>query len=141
MEAFGHDAGVNGYTPVAQGRTLCRHLRIGPGHRLLDIGTGRGWLGPHVAAELCPTEVTASASPETVTHRAGFTVVHREDVTQQFREGCEALLHAHTRLESALRAEEGDEARFPLSCCCISSPTDSPPGTTRSRVDVRSYCR
>ena len=61
------------------------------------------------AAELGPTEVTAAASPETLTHRAGFTVVHREDVTQQFRESCEALLQAHARLESALRAEEGDE--------------------------------
>ena len=50
-----------------------------------------------------------AASPEPLTRRAGLTVVHREDVTPQFRAGCEALLRAHTHLESTLRAEEGDE--------------------------------
>ena len=59
------------------------------------------------AAELGPPYVTAS--PETLTRRAGFTVVGREDVTPQFRDCCEALLRARTRLESALRADEGDE--------------------------------
>ena len=50
-----------------------------------------------------------TASPDTLTRRAGFTVVGQEDVTPQFRDCCEALLRARARLESALRADEGDE--------------------------------
>ena len=52
LDAFGHDVGVNGYTTVTQAGALCRHLRLGPGQRLLDLGAGRGWPGLHIAAEL-----------------------------------------------------------------------------------------
>ena len=178
--ALGHDVGLNGYTTVAQASALCRPLEIGPGHRLLDLGAGRGWPGLHIAAELgsrllsidLPWEALAAAkargaewvlggdgralpvrtgscdaivhaggrlagyiihtpeglsaaeaqraaelgppnvaaSLDTLTRRAGLTVVGREDVTMQFRDCCESLLRARTRLESVLRAEEGDEA-------------------------------
>jgi cyclopropane fatty-acyl-phospholipid synthase-like methyltransferase len=41
--------GANGYTTVAQADELGRRLRLGPGSRLLDVGTGRGWPGLYLA--------------------------------------------------------------------------------------------
>ena len=42
--------GANGYTTVDQADELARRLRLGPGSRLLDVGTGRGWPGVYFAA-------------------------------------------------------------------------------------------
>jgi SAM-dependent methyltransferase len=41
----------NGYTTVEQAGRIARLLRVGEGDLLLDLGSGRGWPGVHVAAE------------------------------------------------------------------------------------------
>ena len=43
--------GANGYTTVAQADELGRRLQLGPGSRLLDLGTGRGWPGLYLAKQ------------------------------------------------------------------------------------------
>ena len=43
--------GANGYTTVAQADELSRRLALGPGSRLLDVGTGRGWPGLYLAKQ------------------------------------------------------------------------------------------
>jgi methylase of polypeptide subunit release factors len=43
--------GANGFTTVRQADELGRRLRLGPGHRLLDVGTGRGWPGLYLATQ------------------------------------------------------------------------------------------
>ncbi len=48
---LGHDAGLNGYTTVEQAQELCDHLNLSAGSRLLDVGSGRGWPGLHLARE------------------------------------------------------------------------------------------
>lgn len=42
--------GANGYTTVDQADELGRRLHLGPGSRLLDVGTGRGWPGLYLSA-------------------------------------------------------------------------------------------
>jgi methylase of polypeptide subunit release factors len=41
--------GANGYTTRDQADELAAQLRVGPGDRLLDIGTGRGWPALYLA--------------------------------------------------------------------------------------------
>ena len=62
------------------------------------------------AAELGPSDVTAPDSPEALARQAGLSVVVLQDVTEEFRKTCEALLRAREALEAELRAEEGDDA-------------------------------
>jgi methylase of polypeptide subunit release factors len=47
---IGANGGVNGYTTVAQADQLVEALNLSPQSRLLDLGSGRGWPGLHVAA-------------------------------------------------------------------------------------------
>ncbi len=47
--ALGSDYGATGYATVAQADQLADALRLGPGDRLLDIGSGCGWPGLHIA--------------------------------------------------------------------------------------------
>ncbi len=47
---IGANGGVNGYTTLAQANRLVEALRLSPKSRLLDLGSGRGWPGLHVAA-------------------------------------------------------------------------------------------
>ena len=61
------------------------------------------------AAELGPSDVAASASPEALTQAAGLTIVVTEDVTDAFRATCAALAAARRDLEDELRADEGDD--------------------------------
>jgi cyclopropane fatty-acyl-phospholipid synthase-like methyltransferase len=48
-EALGADYGSTGYTTRAQADELARRLRLGPGDRLADIGSGTGWPGLYLA--------------------------------------------------------------------------------------------
>jgi 2-polyprenyl-3-methyl-5-hydroxy-6-metoxy-1,4-benzoquinol methylase len=48
---LGEAWGVNGYTTVAQADALGRALRLRPGTRLLDVGTGRGYPALYLAAK------------------------------------------------------------------------------------------
>jgi hypothetical protein len=41
--------GANGYTTLDQADELARRLALGPGRRVLDVGTGRGWPGLYFA--------------------------------------------------------------------------------------------
>lgn len=41
--------GANGYTTLVQADQLAEHLQLGPGDRLLDVGTGRGWPALYLA--------------------------------------------------------------------------------------------
>jgi len=43
--------GANGYTTLDQADELGRRLRLWPGARLLDLGTGRGWPGLYLAQQ------------------------------------------------------------------------------------------
>ncbi len=47
---IGANVGANGYTTVAQADQLVEALDLSPKSRLLDLGSGRGWPGLHVAA-------------------------------------------------------------------------------------------
>jgi protein-L-isoaspartate O-methyltransferase len=57
--ALGSDYGATGYTTVEQADLLADLLRLGPGDRLLDIGSGCGWPGLHIAKRTgCDVAVT-----------------------------------------------------------------------------------
>ncbi len=62
---IGASGGVNGYTTVAQADQLVEALNLSPKSRLLDLGSGRGWPGLHVAARaecrVVPTDVPEAA--------------------------------------------------------------------------------
>jgi len=50
QRVIGGDWGANGFTTMAQADTLAHELHLSAGDRLLDLGTGRGWLGLYLAA-------------------------------------------------------------------------------------------
>ena len=47
--ALGQSVGLNGYTTVTQAQTLCDHLHIKATATLLEVGSGQGWPGSHIA--------------------------------------------------------------------------------------------
>jgi 2-polyprenyl-3-methyl-5-hydroxy-6-metoxy-1,4-benzoquinol methylase len=47
---IGGDFGANGYTTMAQAHLMAERLELREGHRLLDVGSGRGWPGLYLAA-------------------------------------------------------------------------------------------
>jgi methylase of polypeptide subunit release factors len=66
--------GANGYTTVEQADELGRQLRLQPGMRLLDVGTGRGWPGLYLAQQTGCTVIGTDLPVEALriaTHRAG----------------------------------------------------------------------
>ena len=76
---------------------------------VIHIPTGLTEAQERRAADLGPSDVTASTSPELLTQAAGLTVVVKEDVTDAFRATCAALVAARRDLEDELRADEGDD--------------------------------
>ena len=62
IEVFGEACGIDGYTTPAEARTIARALRLRPGQRALDLGSGRGWPGVRIA-ELSGAHVVLSDLP------------------------------------------------------------------------------
>ncbi len=58
-DSLGSDYGANGYTTLAQADQLVEVLALDRGDRLLDIGSGCGWPGLHVAARAGCTVVVS----------------------------------------------------------------------------------
>jgi cyclopropane fatty-acyl-phospholipid synthase-like methyltransferase len=50
-EALDADYGSTGYTTRSQADDIARRLRVGPGDRLADIGSGSGWPGLYLARQ------------------------------------------------------------------------------------------
>lgn len=62
--ALGVAYGATGYTTLEQADLLADRLALGPGDRLLDIGSGCGWPGLHLAARTgCEAVVTDLTVP------------------------------------------------------------------------------
>ncbi len=76
---------------------------------VIHIPTGLTDAQERRAADLGPSDVRASTSPEVLTQAAGLTAVVKEDVTDAFRATCAALVAARRDLEDELRADEGDD--------------------------------
>ena len=51
LEVLGSINGANGYTTVDQANRLAEQLHLGPSHRLLELGSGRGWPGNYLAEQ------------------------------------------------------------------------------------------
>ncbi len=57
--ALGSDFGANGYTTIRQADWLAAEVRVGPGDRLLDVGSGCGWPGLRIAQQTgCSVVIT-----------------------------------------------------------------------------------
>ena len=61
------------------------------------------------AAALGPSDVLADATPDKLARTASLSIIEYEDVTEEFRAMCEALVSARSRLETQLRLAEGDD--------------------------------
>lgn len=48
--ALGSDYGGSGFTTIAQADLLASSLEVGAGDQVLDLGSGCGWPGLHIAA-------------------------------------------------------------------------------------------
>jgi cyclopropane fatty-acyl-phospholipid synthase-like methyltransferase len=103
-EALGTDYGSTGYTTRAQADDLARHLRLQPGDRLADIGSGSGWPGLYLAQQTgCRVVGTdlpfdglqrarARAITDGLTGRASY--VRATGRHQPFHAGCfDAVVH------------------------------------------------
>lgn len=76
---------------------------------VIHTPAGLGPSGERRVVELCPREVLAEAPYDELHASAGLEVSSREDVTDEFRATCEAILEEREALEAELRAEQGDE--------------------------------
>ena len=47
--ALGQSVGLNGYTTVTQAQALCAPLNLEATATLLEVGSGQGWPGSHIA--------------------------------------------------------------------------------------------
>jgi cyclopropane fatty-acyl-phospholipid synthase-like methyltransferase len=62
-EALGTDYQANGYTTREQADEIGDLLGLGPGRRLLDLGSGCGWPGLHLARRHGCAVVSAEPAP------------------------------------------------------------------------------
>lgn len=62
IDVFGEPCGSDGYTAPAEARAIARMLRLRPGQRFLDLGSGRGWPGVRIA-ELTGAKAVLSDVP------------------------------------------------------------------------------
>lgn len=78
-EVFGASFGITSYTTVAQADRLAEALRLEPGLRLLDVGSGGGWPGLYLAQRTgcnviltdVPREALRSAALQAANHNLG----------------------------------------------------------------------
>jgi len=84
LRVIGSDYGANGYTTKSQVDDLVRRIAVGPGDRLLDVGTGCGWPALYIAHETGCTVVASDVPVEGL--RAGARRARREGL------GARALL-------------------------------------------------
>jgi cyclopropane fatty-acyl-phospholipid synthase-like methyltransferase len=69
LDVFGANIDVNGYTTVAQAERLAHELKLRPGMLLLDVGSGAGWPGLHIAS-VTGCDVVLSDQPRPALQRA-----------------------------------------------------------------------
>lgn len=60
----GGDYGASSYTTMEQADRLAQCLGLGPGRRLLDVGSGSGWPGNYLAASTGCQAVLTDPTPE-----------------------------------------------------------------------------
>ncbi len=98
IDAFGHDVGLNGYTTLEQANDLSRHLGMGAGDRLLDLGAGRGWPGLHIATQLGCRLISTDLPWEALTAakgRGAGWVLGADGCALPLGSGtCDAVVHA-----------------------------------------------
>lgn len=94
---IGADYGADGYTTLAQADQLRHLLDLGPGDRLLELGSGSGWPGLHLATTsgctLVMTDLPADDAPPPGEH---LRQALRRATTDGLRDRC-AVVAANGR--------------------------------------------
>lgn len=68
VNVIGHDAGLNGYTTLAQAEKLSEALDLTENDYLLDLGCGFGWPGFHVAESSGCNVIASDLTPLALQH-------------------------------------------------------------------------
>jgi SAM-dependent methyltransferase len=89
---IGGDFGANGYTTMAQADLMAEWLGLREGHRLLDVGSGRGWPGLYLA------KVTGCAVVLTDIPEQGLRVAQDRAVVEGIAERSAAVVASARRL-------------------------------------------
>jgi SAM-dependent methyltransferase len=89
---IGGDFGANGYTTMAQADLMAECLGLRESHRLLDLGTGRGWPGLYLA-KITGCSVVLTDIPE-----PGLRVARDRAATEGIAERSEVVAASARRL-------------------------------------------